>query len=50
MRDQEKDHGKKTSAQGLDDYDSGDEQEQQMILNITDNSGPTTSRGVFICK
>ena len=32
--------------QGLDDYDSGDEQEQQMILNIIDNSGPATSRGV----
>ena len=37
-----------TSAQGLDDYDSGDEREQQMISNIIDNSGPATSRGVLI--
>ncbi len=29
-----------TSAQGLDDYDSGDELEQQLISGITDNSGP----------
>ena len=36
-----------TSAQGLDDYDSGDEREQQMISNIIDNSGPATSRGVL---
>ena len=35
-----------TSAQGLDDYDSGDEREQQMISNIIDNSGSATSRGV----
>ena len=36
-----------TSAQGLDDYDSGDEREQQMISNIIDNSGPATSGGVL---
>ena len=36
-----------TSAQGLDDYDSGDEREQQMISNIIDNSVPATSRGVW---
>ena len=36
-----------TSAQGLDDYDSGDEREQQMISNIIDNSGHATSRGVL---
>ena len=36
-----------TSDQGLDDYDSGDEREQQMISNIIDNSGPATSRGVL---
>ena len=36
-----------TSAQGLDDYDSGDEREQQIISNIIDNSGPATSRGVL---
>ena len=36
-----------TSAQGLDDYDSGDEREEQMISNIIDNSGPATSRGVL---
>ena len=36
-----------TSPQGLDDYDSGDEREQQMISNIIDNSGPATSRGVL---
>ena len=36
-----------TSAQGLDDYDSGDEREQQMISNIIDNSSPATSRGVL---
>ena len=36
-----------TSAQCLDDYDSGDEREQQMISNIIDNSGPATSRGVL---
>ena len=34
-----------TSTQGLDEYDSGDEREQQMISNIIDNSGPATSRG-----
>ena len=36
-----------TSAQGIGDYDSGDEQEQQMISNIINNSGPATSRGVL---
>ena len=36
-----------TSAQGLGDYDSGDERQQQMISNIIDNSGPATSRGVL---
>jgi len=36
-----------TSAQGLDDYDSGDEREEQMILNIIDNSTPATSTGVL---
>ena len=36
-----------TSAEGLDDYDSGDERAQQMISNIIDNSGPSTSRGVL---
>ena len=36
-----------TSAQGLDDYYSGDEREQQIISNIIDNSGPATSRGVL---
>ena len=36
-----------SSAQGLDDYDSGDEREQQMISNIIGNSGPATSRGVL---
>ena len=36
-----------TSAQGLDDSDSGDEGEQQMNSNIIDNSGPATSRGVL---
>ena len=35
------------SAQGLDDYDSGDEREQQMISNIINKSGPATSRGVL---
>ena len=32
------------SAQGLDDYDSGDEREQQMISRIIDNAGPSPSR------
>ncbi|KAJ7380791.1 hypothetical protein OS493_007173, partial [Desmophyllum pertusum] len=36
-----------TSAQGLDDYDSGDEQEQQMISRIIDNSRPAPPRGVL---
>ena len=36
-----------TSAQGLHDYDSGDEREQQMVSNIIDNSGPATSRAVL---
>ena len=35
------------STQGLDDYDSGDEREQQMISRIIDNSGPATSRGIL---
>ena len=35
-----------TSTQGLDDCDSGDEREQQMISRIIDNSGPATSRGI----
>ena len=35
-----------TSVQGLADYDSGDEREQQMISNIINKSGPATSRGV----
>ena len=41
-----------TSAQGLDDYDSGDEREQQMISNIIDNSGPVTRsiESTFSCK
>ena len=46
MRDQEYHMTGHTSAQGLDDYDSGDERDQQMISNIIDNSGPATSRGV----
>ena len=33
-----------SSAPGLDDNDSGDEREQQIILNIIDNSGPATSK------
>ena len=36
-----------TCAQGLDDYYSGDERDQQMISNIIDNSGPATSRGIL---
>ena len=36
-----------TSAQGLDDYDSGDEREEQMISNIIDNSGTATSRNIL---
>ena len=36
-----------TSTQGLDDYDSGDEREQQMISRIIDNSGRATSRGIL---
>ena len=31
----------------LDEYDPGDEQEQQMISVIIDNSGPAMSRGVL---
>ena len=38
---------KNITEQGLDDYDSGDEREQQMISNIIDNSGPATSRGIL---
>ena len=45
MRDQEY-HGH-TSAQGLDDYDSGYEREQQMTSNIIHNSGSDASRGVL---
>ena len=33
------------SANGLDDYDSGDEQEKQIISRAIDNSGPVPSRG-----
>ena len=33
-----------TAAQGLDDYDSGDEREQQVISNIIDNGRPSLSR------
>ena len=36
-----------TTAQGLDDYDSGDEREQQVISNIIDNGRPSSSRGVL---
>ena len=32
------------SAQGLDDYDSGDEKEQQIISRAIDNNGPVHSR------
>ena len=41
-----------TSAQSLDDNDSGDEREQQMISNIIDNSGPATSsiESTLSCK
>ena len=35
------------SAQGLDDYDSGDEREQQMISRIIDDNGPGPSRGIL---
>ena len=35
------------SAQGLDDYDSGNEREQQKISRIMDNTGPSLSRGVL---
>ena len=34
-------------AQGLDDYDSGDEREQQMISRIIDNNGAGPSRGIL---
>jgi len=36
-----------TSANGLDDYDSGDEREQQIILRATDNTGPVPSKGAL---
>ena len=36
-----------TTAQGLDDYDSGDEREQQVVSNIIDNGRPSSSRGVL---
>ena len=32
------------SAQGLDDYDSGDEREQQIISRAIDSNGPVHSR------
>ena len=32
------------SANGLDDYDSGDEREQQIISRAIDNTGPVPSR------
>ena len=35
------------SASGLDDYDSGDEREQQIISRAIDNSGPVPSRGAL---
>ena len=35
------------SAQGLDDYDSGDEREQEMISRIIDNTGPSPSRDIL---
>ena len=36
------------SANGLDDYDSEDEREQQIISRAIDNSGPVPSRGALI--
>ena len=38
------------SANGLDDYDSGDEREQQIISRAIDNSGPVPSRGTLNCS
>ena len=35
------------SANGLDDYDSGDEREQQIISRAIDNSGPVPLRGAL---
>ena len=35
------------SANGLDDYDSGDEQEQQIISRAIDKSNPLPSRGAL---
>ena len=35
------------SAQRLDDYDSGDEREQQIISRATDNTGPDILRRVL---
>ena len=35
------------SANGLDDYDSGDERDQQTISRAIDNSGPVSSRGAL---
>ena len=35
------------SASGLDDYNSGDKREQQIISRAIDNSGPVPSRGAL---
>jgi len=35
------------SAKGLEDYDSRDEREQQIISRATDNTGPVPSRGAL---
>ena len=35
------------SANGLDNYDSGDKREQQIISRAINNSGPFSSRGVL---
>ena len=37
-------------ADGLDDYDSGDEREQQIISRANDNSGRVPLRGAFMCS
>ena len=34
----------RAAAQGLDDYDSGDERERQNISRVIDNTGPVPSR------
>ena len=36
-----------TSANGLDNYDSGDEREQQIISRAINNSGLSSSRGAL---